>query len=173
MEISLYIACSVDGFIAGENGDLDWLSMVDDGKTDYGYKQYYDSIDALIMGRLTYEQVLGFGKWPYAGKKTYVFSKKPGLPENKDVEIYPHSVEKFSGQMAGQEYKKIWLVGGGNLLLSFIEAKLVDEYIISIIPIILGKGIPLFPAMQIQQNLQLISAEKYDSGLVQLCYKNI
>lgn len=107
MEISLYIACSVDGFIAGKNGELDWLSIVEDGKNDYGYKEYYDSVDALIMGRLTYEQVLGFGKWPYKGKKTYIFCGKDDIPAKEDVLVFPHSPQKFAEQMQANGFNKI------------------------------------------------------------------
>ena len=170
--IILYIASSVDGYIAKEDGSVDWLSMVDGSGSDYGYFAFYDSVDALIMGSKTYEQILGFGDWPYAGKPSYVFTHQTLRTERKDV-IFTQGQEpeRVISEMEAQGYKRIWLVGGAEIIASFIQCDLIDEYIISIIPIILGAGIPLFKSPTPEVKLEVLESKLYSSGLLHLHYK--
>ena len=168
-KVILYIATSVDGFIARENGDIDWLSNVQEGSEDYGYEQFYDRVDTVVMGRKTYEQVLTFGDFPYKGKECYVFSSSK-RNKNQDVQFVCENAADFINGVKKKEGKDIWLVGGAKLIESFMIYDLIDEYIISVTPIILGKGIALFSG-KVSSHLELVDSKKYTSGLVQIHYK--
>ncbi len=164
-KIILYIATSLDSYIARENGEIDWLFT----DQEYGYGAFLERIDTVLMGRKTYEQVLTFGEYPYKEQQTYVFtSTKSGVDEyatfiNKDV-------SSFVSNLMEKEGSDIWLVGGGELIRELQKHNLIDEYIISIHPTILGSGIPLFQAGVIETNLKFVHMESFSSGLVQLIY---
>jgi len=163
-KIILYIASSLDGYIARENGDVDWLPI----NSDSGYDNFYKSIDTVIMGKKTYDQILTFGDYPYKGKKSYVFTRNDSLTKDENVE-FVSNVEEFSRNLVSSK-GNIWLVGGSELFSAFLEHKLVDEIILSIIPTVLGKGIPLFQNINQEANLKLIKTTEY-SGFVELTYK--
>jgi dihydrofolate reductase len=165
----LYIASSIDGFIARADGGIDWLDAVNDSDEDYGYQAFYDSVDALIMGSNTYTQVLEFGDWPYPGKPTYVLSSRDLPNALQDVQIIPPDIPAMLPRI--EHHQKMWLVGGGALVKSFHQSGLISEYIISMIPIVLGDGIALFQAPLTEQSLKLVSAQHYPSGLVQIHYR--
>ncbi|PAB60346.1 dihydrofolate reductase family protein [Anaeromicrobium sediminis] len=169
-KVILYIAESIDGHIARRNGEVDWLSIVEAENEDYGYEEFYQTIDTILMGRKTYEQVLSFGEFPYKGKKCYVFSSKK-QSETENVQFIDDDVLNFIKNLKNEEGKDIWIVGGSELIESFILRDLIDEYIVSIIPIILGEGIPLFKSSKISHNLKLIDVKKYPTGLVQVHYR--
>ena len=138
--IILNIACSLDGYIAREDGSIDWLPTVGG---DFGMKKFLDSVDAVLLGRTTYEQILTFDcNYPYADKKSYVFSSKPG--ESKDGVEFVSDMVNFSKKLVELPGKDIWLVGGGEIISSFLKAGLIDEIILSTLPIVIGSGIPLF-----------------------------
>jgi dihydrofolate reductase len=160
----LFIASSLDGYIARENGDIDWLPE----NTASGYDDFIKSVDTVIMGKTTYDQILTFGDYPYKDKKSFVFTRND---QNKDENTeFVSNVEKFvKGGFPGTG-ENIWLVGGAEIIVSFLKQRVVDEIIISVIPILLGKGIPLFKNIENEINLELIKTEKYDR-LVGLHYK--
>lgn len=163
-KIILYIATSLDGCIARENGDIDWLPT----NTDSGYDKFYKSIDIVIMGKTTYDQVLTFGAYPYKEKRSFVFTRNDSLTKDENVE-FVSNVEELAKIISSSE-ANIWLVGGSKLLSTFLQYKLVDEIIISIIPIVLGKGIPLFQNINQEVKLELMRTTTY-SELVELTYK--
>ncbi len=176
--IKLYIACSLDGYIARSDGSIDWLP--DPGQnsdTDYGYSEFYASIGTVLMGRKTYEQVLGFGTWPYGDKKTYVFTRKPGkerrgpLPREKNVEFVSGDIGKFVRQLKENTEEDIWLVGGSQIIRVFLEQDLVQDLIIFVIPVILGGGIPLFDRIGKEIGLKLVGTERYEGGVVRVKYE--
>ncbi len=164
-KIILYIASSLDGYIARENGDVDWLPK----STDSGYGDFYKSIDTVVMGKKTYDQILTFGEYPYEGKKSYVFTGNEALKKDENVEFLS-SIGKFTGKLDPFSEENIWLVGGAELVSVFLRNKLVDEIILSVIPIVLGKGIPLFQNINHDVKLQLIKTTEY-TELVELIYK--
>ena len=172
-KIKLYIACSLDGYIAREDGSIDWLTEYENNsKTDYGYSEFYDTIGIVLMGRKTYEQVTGFGDWPYGEKKVYVFTRqKETLHHEKNVEFFSGNIKEFVLQLKKNTEKDIWLVGGSQLIKVFLEENLVQDMIIFVVPIILGSGIPLFD--HVGKNIRLSSegGGKYENGLVRLEYK--
>lgn len=172
MQTILYIAASVDGYIAGPNGEIDWLSMVDRDGEDYGYYQFYDSVDAIVSGSKTYDLANSFGEWPYPGKPTFVFTRRSLKSKRDDVFFLSEPVDSAMEKIKAQGFQRVWLLGGGELVRSFLQHKLIDEYIISVIPIILGAGISLFPPATPEQQLELVSSRHYESGLVQVHYRN-
>jgi dihydrofolate reductase len=143
--IKMFIASSLDGFIAREDGSIDWL-FTDD---DYGYQEFYESVDAVIMGRKTFEKglELGGGINPTKDKKNYVFSRNQqslgGMEKDDEVEFVGKDVRKFVEQLVDSSGKDIWLVGGSEIISILLKADLVHDIILSIHPKILGKGIPL------------------------------
>ncbi|MFC1607718.1 dihydrofolate reductase family protein [Candidatus Latescibacterota bacterium] len=170
--VILYIAASIDGYIARENGAVDWLDMVEVEGEDYGYVKFYDTIDSLVMGSTTYEQVLGFGDWPYPGKQTYVLTGRALETVNPDITITADPPEKVVADMTASGHENTWLVGGGRLTVSILSLDLVDEIILTIIPVILGNGIRLFPeSFAVDRTFELLSTESFPSGLVQLHYR--
>ncbi len=172
-KVILYIATSIDGFIARPNGKLDWLeNLPNEGKTDYGYADFLKTIGTIIMGKTTYNEIIGFGiDWPYQENKTFVVTNdknfSPSTPEtfvlNADFDLFINKIRKESAQ-------DCWLVGGGKLANYFIQNNLIDRLIISIAPVILGEGIPLFAAKTIESEWNLDNVEKFDNGIVSLTY---
>lgn len=168
-KISIYIAMSIDGYIARKDGGLDWLEYGHTGDEDYGFKKFIGSVDALVLGRNTYEVVSGFGEWPYKGKKVVVLSRT--LKEvRKEAELFSGELADLASSLHSQGIKHVW-VDGGVTVSKFLEAGLVDEITISVISVVLGSGIPLFSAMSQGQACRLISTQSYPSGLVQLKYE--
>jgi dihydrofolate reductase len=173
-KVKLYIAASLDGFIADADGGVGWLSEASSGSEageDYGYEAFYDSIGSLVMGRRTYEQVLGFGEWPYSGKPAYVFSRDAPEGEHPNAEFAPVDPARFVPRLLEESGEDIWLVGGAGLIASFREESLIDEYVLSVMPVVLGGGVPLFEGKQPKASLRLVEAQSYESGVVQLRYE--
>lgn len=170
-KISVYIAMSIDGYIARKDGSIDWLEQGHEGDEDYGFKKFFNSIDALVLGRNTYETVSSFDKWPYTGKRVIVLSDT--LKEvRKEAELFCGQLTRLASILHSDGVKHVW-VDGGITVSKFLEAGLVDHITISIIPVILGSGIPLFSFMNIEQLCRFISTQSYPSGLVQLQYEVI
>ena len=173
MKITLYIAPTLDGYIAGPNGEIDWLSVLEQPGEDYGYAQFYDSVDALVMGRKTYELAASVADWPYPSKPSFVFTRQTLTTSHEAITSVSEPVETVMDNLRTQGFQHVWLVGGGELIRSFLDQGLIDEHIISFLPIILGAGIPLFPPPSAERKLKLISSKSYASGLIQAHYKSI
>lgn len=171
-DIILYIATSLDGYIAKNDGSVDWLLGESSNlNIDNGYNEFYSSIDTVVMGRTTYEQVineLSPDIWVYEGKKCYVATSVK-RQSNEKVEFVSEDITKFIKGLKSQEGKDIWLVGGGKLIDQFIKKDLIDKYIITIIPTILGYGIPLFIGENPEIKLKLIETKTID-GMVEITY---
>lgn len=163
-KITIYIATSLDGYIAREDGSIDWLPE----SAESGYDAFYKSIDTVIMGKTTYDQVLTFGEYPYKDKKSFVFTT---TNQTKDENIeFVSNVDKFVIDCFPGVGKNIWLVGGAQIIASFLKQKVVDEIIITIIPVLLGKGISLFKNIENETKLELIKTKRY-TQLVDVHYK--
>ncbi len=165
-KIILYIASSLDGCIARKNGDIDWLPESDTS----GYDKFYETIDTIVMGKTTYNQVLMFGEYPYKDKKSYVFTRSNNDSAKDGNVEFVSSVDKFVKDIFPNLRENIWLVGGGQTISSFVNHGIIDEIILSIIPKVLGNGISLFHNIQKETNLELIKTTPYDK-LVELHYK--
>jgi len=175
-KVILYIASSLDGFIARNDGKIDWLpgsgtegsEEVVENTEEHGYEKLMERIDVILMGRKTYEQVLEFGEWPYSGIKSYVFTSKR-LQENNNVEFNDDAVKLVRELKIGKG-KDIWLVGGAGLNGSLLNEGLIDEIIITIIPAVIGDGIRLFDNLGKDAKLKLVSSKGFENGMVQLKY---
>ena len=172
-KIKLYIAISLNGKIANPDGTVDWLeSIPNPEKSDYGYSNFYKTIDTTIQGNNTYKQIVGWGiDFPYADKKNYVFTRDQKLEHTKYVEFVSSNHINFINQLKKESGKDIWLIGGGQLNTMFLNEKLIDEIHVFVMPIVLANGIELFEALPKQTNLKLIDTKTYTSGAVELKYK--
>jgi dihydrofolate reductase len=167
-KISIYIAASLDGFIARSDNSLDWLDRVGGFDEDYGFKKLLDSIDSLIIGRKTYEVATTVAD-PYPGKKVIVLSHSlTGV--RKGMELYRGDLSELVHRMHKEGLKHIW-VDGGTTISQFLSHQLVDTMTLSIIPIILGSGIPLFSMINREIPCKLLISQSYPSGLVQSTYE--
>jgi dihydrofolate reductase len=175
IKCSVFIATSLDGYIARKNGDIDWLPNLDDGSKgeDFGYKEFFTSVDTLVMGRKTYELVLTFKDWPYSGKKVIVLSSKyPKLPATLagDVEMMACPPAQVVDRLSKTGSQHIY-VDGGNTIQGFLKAGLIQEMTITRIPVLIGDGIPLFGKLDQDMKFQHIETKMYRNGLVQSRYR--
>ncbi|MGI2328591.1 dihydrofolate reductase family protein [Planococcus sp. YIM B11945] len=157
-----YIAISMDGYIATKDDSLEWLFKAE-GEGDAGYSEFIDTIDTVLMGRRTYEWVMDAekGKPPYPDKECYVFSST--LTGQKDhVKFINQPVFSFAEKLQKTPGKNIWVVGGSKLLHEFLQGKLIDEFIISIAPTVIGKGIPLFQELDFEIEYELKSVKQWE-----------
>ena len=167
--VILYIAMSLDGYIARKNGDVDWLEGDDsEPEADIGYDGFYTSIDTVIMGRKTYDQVLTFGDYPYRGTRGYVYTSEK-RESNEDVTFTDEDAGELIARLRDEPGKDIWLVGGAEIIDDFMKKDLIDEYFIAIIPCILGEGIPLFKAGNPETRLKLLKTGSVN-GIAMLHY---
>ncbi len=177
---SVFIAISLDGCIARDDGSLDWLSVVEREGEDYGYRAFVDGVDALVMGRKTYDTALGFDEWPFAGKRCIVLTHARPTSPRADEEFASGAPAALLEQLGRQGVSRVY-VDGGAVIRQFLAAGLVDDLTLSVIPVILGDGIRLFGAgirlfdadprgRAPAAALRLTSARTFESGLVQLRY---
>jgi dihydrofolate reductase len=177
MQASVYIATSLDGFIARVNGDIDWLpgGGSADGDEDYGYKEFLDTIDILVMGRHTYEKALTFAEWPYGSTPVVVLSStQVHIPQHlaTSVESLSCSPSELVRRLAERGARHLY-VDGGKTIQGFLEAGLLQQLIITTIPILLGSGIPLFGPLTHDIRLRHIETRQFANGLVQSTYEVI
>jgi dihydrofolate reductase len=173
---SVFIATSLDGFIARENGEIDWLdaanSTVPKGE-DCGYFDFMKTIDVLVMGRKTYEKVLSFGMWPYGDTPVIVLSSnKIEIPNDlvQSVSCSSESPKDLCERLSNERAKRIY-VDGGATIQHFLAEGLINDITITVIPVILGSGIPLFADAGKDISLKHVTTKTYDFGFVQLTYE--
>ncbi len=171
MEVVYYVTASVDGFIASPEGGLDWLSNFEHAGEDHGYKGFFESVDSLLIGRKTYDQIMEFGDWPYSEKPALLFTQSD--PGSCPPQVVPFTQSPRQGlqHLATLGKKRAWLIGGAHLASAFREEGLISEYLISVIPLILGGGIPLFGNDGPLEKLTLLESRSFHSGLAQLHYR--
>lgn len=172
-EIHLFIATSLDGFIAREDGSLDWLvNIPNPSQTDHGYNEMIENTDVIVMGRKTYDEILGFGiEWPYENCKTFVVTGKPDfVPSTANTFVLNKIDSEVVDFLKNQSNKNIWLTGGGSLVTQFLNLGAIDEMSISMVPIILGKGIRLFPDKPLETQFNTVKTELFETGIVNLVY---
>jgi dihydrofolate reductase len=170
-KVILYIAASLDGYIADEEGGVGWLARYEGDDDDYGYGALLERVGTAVMGGRTYRQVLGFGPWPYAALTTYVVTRQPLLdPPVPSVHAFQGDIGELVDRIWAESDKDIWLVGGSDLVAQFADKHLIDEYILFVMPLLLGAGIPLFQDLHRHTLLELDRAASYASGVVELRY---
>jgi dihydrofolate reductase len=171
IKVSVYIAVSLDGFIARRNGDIDWLTGGEGGE-DYGYAEFMSTVDHVVMGRNTFEKVLTFGGWHYDKKVIVLTSRDLTLaPElNDKAEALHLSPRELVRELEGRGSRHIYL-DGGVTIQHFLREGLVDEMTITTIPILIGEGLPLFGPLEKDVNLELLKSQSFKNGFVQNKYK--
>lgn len=172
-KISLFIAISLDGYIAKPNNDLSFLKIVEKEGEDYGYAKFTSAIDTLIVGRKTYDYVLkeiGSSHYDNGERDIYVITRTP-KPNKGRVTFYTGDIAELVKKLKSENGKDIYCDGGAEVINKLLKLDLIDEYIISIIPILLGNGTRLFKDGRPEQLLELISSKSFDTGLMQLHYK--
>lgn len=169
-KLVLFIATSLDGYIATEEDSLEWLFKVE-GEGDNGYSEFIENIDTILMGRRTYDWVMDKenGNFPYKQQKCYVFSRTL-KGKNENVEFVDEDIASFTNKLKQTAGKNIWIIGGGDLLHYFIKERLVDEFFITVAPTIIGRGIPLFKKMDFEMELKLIGTRTFNQ-FVELHYE--
>ena len=165
---SVFIATSLDGFIARADGSIDWLAIVELPGEDYGYAKFFESVDALVVGRKTYETALGFDVWPYAGKRCVVMTRGQRTAKH-DEEFFSGTPETLVARLARDGVKRVY-VDGGSVIRQFLAEGLVTDLTLSIVPVLLGSGVRLFGELPRDTWLELVASRAFDSGLVQLAY---
>lgn len=171
IKVSVYIAVSLDGFIARKNGDIDWLTGGESGE-DYGYADFMSTVDHVVMGRNTFEKVLSFGGWYYEKKVIVLTSRDLTLaPELSDkAEALHLSPRELIHELERRGVRHIYL-DGGVTVQRFLREGLVDEMTITTIPILIGEGLPLFGALEKDVRLELLRSQAFKNGFVQNIYK--
>ena len=172
IKISVFIATSLDGFIARKNGDIDWLIAAGDSGEDNGYREFISSVDLLVMGRYTYEKALTFDPWPYPDKKVIVLSRgQPRIPRGlaDKVEVLDQSPRDILKTLTGYGAQHVYL-DGGKTIQQFLRDGLVDEMTITLIPLLIGDGLPLFGLLEHDVKLRLIKSKSFKNGFVQSKY---
>lgn len=169
-KLVLYIACSLDGFIATENDDISFLDAVAVEGEDYGYQAFLDKVDTVIMGRRTYDKVLAMGfEFPHGERETYIITRNQ-KSANRNIQFYSGDIGKLVHELKAKPGGTIFFDGGAQVANLLLKANLIDELIISIVPVLLGSGIRLFKEDNPNQKLKLLESKAYDSGLVQVKY---
>lgn len=164
-----YVAMSLDGYIAKPGGDISFLSEVEKNGEDYGYTEFLKSIDTIIVGRTTYDKILSMG-FEYPGDKEVYIITHNIIPGNKRVKYYSGPLKNLVSEIRTRTGKNIFCDGGSDIINQLLSDNLVDEFIISVIPAILGQGIPLFKGKRPEMNIKLVNSRHFDTGLVQLHY---
>ncbi|MEI6533516.1 MAG: dihydrofolate reductase family protein [Candidatus Roizmanbacteria bacterium] len=166
-KVILYITTSLDGYIAKEDGDISWLNKYN--INSYGYDEFLNNTDTIVMGSKTFENISSFKEWPYKNIKTYVMTSRI-IQADSHVEFVPGNLQNLIPTLKESSENNIYLVGGSDLVKSFIEEKLLEEIKLFIVPEVLGKGIPLFYKYQTQVIFKPIHIESYVNNMVQIHY---
>lgn len=171
--LKLYIASSLDGYIAEKNGSVSWLDKFPPPSEteDYGYSEFQNTIGTTIQGYNTYKQLLDWGiDWPYKQGKHYVITRNSKRKDNKDVKFIASNPVDFIQSLKDQQGKDIWLIGGGQVNSLCLNANLIDEIWLFVMPILLLEGIKLFEGDPDPTQLKLKQKIVYDTGVIQLRY---
>jgi dihydrofolate reductase len=167
---SVFIAASLDGYIARSDGRVDWLSRFEAlGNDYYGYQAFFDSVDALVVGRGTYDTVRALDPWPYGDKRCVILTHHPVPPKHR--EQFMSGAPAAVVEQLGREGTRRAYIDGGQVIRQFLAAGLIDDLTLSVIPVILGSGIRLFESGLPERWLELESSKSWPNGLTQLRYR--
>jgi dihydrofolate reductase len=170
--VIVHIAASADGYIARPDGDLDWLTSRPAPKGFYGMDAFMKTVDTKILGRRTFEESVRLGAKFGVKDRTIVFSRQaPPANAPPGVEFVSGAIASFVNGLRDRPGKDIWLMGGGDLIASFLDERAIDEFVVSVVPVFIGDGIPLIARRHRHVALQLLSNERFEDGLVQLRYR--
>lgn len=172
-KVILYIATSLDGYIAKPDDNLDFLTIVEQDGQDYGYNDFIQTVDTVIVGRRTYDKVASMGfDFPHRDKDAYIITRTPRSSIGS-IKFYTDNLTLLINKLKSEEGKNIFCDGGSEIVNELLKNSLIDEFIISVIPILVGNGIKLFKDDRPELKLELISVKSFEKGLVQFHYKRI
>ena len=172
LEVIYYVASSLDGYIATSDGSVDWLSSVNAAGEDHGAGELQASVDVLLLGSHTYEFALKLGQWPAPDKLSWVFTRRDLQILHPSITLTAQSPDEVVESLVSRGLSRAWLMGGGKLAASFHASQLISRYIVSVFPVLLGSGIPLFaPHSSSLDALRFVSAKPFKSGIVQVAYE--
>jgi dihydrofolate reductase len=170
MKITYYVASSLDGYIAKEDGDVSWLDDLGISPDDTGFDEFFSTVDALVMGRDTYDWIRGYGSWPYGDRPAWVCTTRSiNIMEGCNLQNGKTPADACR-EAQEQDVRHLWLVGGGKLASAFLEGNLLTHLSISQMPIILGGGIRLFGGLRYPVKIRSTGVQARDSGYSQLDY---
>ena len=169
-KVVLFIAASLDGYIATKEDSLEWLYNIE-GEGDNGLSKFYGTADTIIMGKRTYDWLLDqeLESFPYKGKDCYVYTRSD-IPDNEDVRFARDNVAELIAELQEKPGDKIWVMGGSELIQEYLEEDLIDEITVTVAPVIIGEGIPLFREGKYHLDLELTGTATYNQ-FVELNYK--
>jgi dihydrofolate reductase len=171
VDVVYYVASSLDGYIATEDGRVDWLSRFDTSGEDHGFGELNASVDALLLGSRTYEFALSLGHWPSPDKLSWVFTQRDLPVLHPSITLTAKAPREVINLLESRGLKRAWLMGGGKLAASFHAEQLISRYVIAVFPILLGSGIPLFALhSSAPDTLRFYTAKPFPSGIVVLTY---
>ncbi|HVH66410.1 MAG TPA: dihydrofolate reductase family protein [Gemmatimonadales bacterium] len=171
-KLIVHIATSADGYIARPDGDVEWLTSRPAPKGFYGMNAFMRSVDTKVLGRKTYEISLRMGARFDSRTRSIVFSRHaPPADAPSGVEFVKEAIGPFVSRLRAQPGKDIWLMGGGEIIASFLDEQAIDEFVISVAPVFIGEGIPLLARRHRHVPLELLSTERFDDGVVQSRYR--
>lgn len=173
----VYIATSLDGFIARTNGDLDWLLQANSSTEDYGYAAFMQTIDTLVIGRKTFETVLTYPEWPYAGKHVVVLSQNLTLNDvpahlHNQFQLHRGPIHSLTSDLEAAGKTSVY-VDGGQVIQACLAESRISELTITRLPVLIGSGIPLFASFGRDIRLEHVQTQSYANGLVQSTYRPI
>lgn len=172
MKVSMYVAASMDGFIARPDGAIDWLGPADAAEGDYGYPEFYASVDVLVMGGNTYRQMLASPDWPYAGKPVWVYSRSGISSAPPGVRRADSDPAALVERLRSEGMKHLWVLGGGDIHSLFLRQGLIDEIRLFIVSLALGRGVPLFAPPLEDRRWTLAEARRWNREVAELRYVN-
>jgi dihydrofolate reductase len=170
MDVVYSVAASLDGFIASTDGGVDWLPPFEPGGGDFGLGAFLASVDAIVMGRESYEVARRLGPWTYTQPAT-VMTRTPLVDAPGGVESSDAGPAEVVAGLAAQGRRRVWLFGGGRLAASFLDAGLVTHVDVAVVPVVLGEGVPLVGRLGSLARLGLEKAETHSAGVVGLRYR--
>ena len=171
-KIIVHIATSADGYIARPDGDLDWLTSRPVPKGFYGLPEFARTVEGKILGRKTFDLSVAMGATFSASDLHYVFSRRPppaAVPAG--VRFVTEPIRAFAQRTRAEEGKNLWMMGGGELIASFLDDGAIDEFVITVVPVFIGEGIPLIAPRHLDVPLDLLSVQPFGGGVVQLHYR--
>jgi dihydrofolate reductase len=166
----VYIAQSLDGFIASPDGSIDWLDPFP-GAT-FGFDDFIGGVRTIVMGRASYDQVRSFGSWPYAGTRTYVLTSRPFSPDRDDIACWTAGMPLLVEEIERSEEGDVWVMGGASTIGALLDFGRVDQVEVFVLPLLIGSGVPLHAAHE-PRPLRLIEAAPLAHGVVKLTYATI
>lgn len=170
MKSTYYVAASLDGFIAEADGGVGFLDVVGEEQDPQPYNDFFASVDAMVMGKRTYDQVLGFGVWPYGETRCLVMTHESIGSDHESVTAFQGGPREVIGELQASNHEHLWVVGGGNIASQFLANSLLDQLIVTIIPVILGKGIPLVSEIPTMSELSLEAHTPRGEKMIELKY---